>query len=190
MRRVSNNFNFSFLSPKAAALIGVLAATSGGDLEIKSLRTRYRRVSAARSTVKKIISHLLTLQTMPIQKPGEDSTDARALREQIPAHILDRFDKFLLRGKKGVALVQNGVCKGCQIQVPLNVINSLVTGLNALTCGNCGRYLYLTDEDAVAFRDRNTTVIVAPKAKTPRLAAKPIKSRSKKQRKAALAVIE
>jgi hypothetical protein len=141
------------------------------------------------SVVKKIISHLLTLQTMSLETPGKDSADARALREQIPAQIMDRFDKFLLRGKKGVALVQNGVCKGCQIQVPLNVINSLILGLDALTCGNCGRYLFLSDADALAFRDRNAPVITVPKPrKAPKLAAPSILPRAKKSRKAALAV--
>lgn len=142
------------------------------------------------SVVKKIISNLLALQAMPLETPDTDSTDARSLREQIPAHILDRFDKFILRGKKGVALVQNGVCKGCQIQLPLNVINSLIMGLDALTCGNCGRYLFLSDEEAVAFRDRNVASVIVPKPKVPKLAATSIRPRSKKPRKAALAVAE
>jgi hypothetical protein len=140
------------------------------------------------SVVKKIIAQLLTLQTISLQSPGKDSSDVRDLREQIPAHILDRFDKFLLRGKNGVALVQNGVCKGCQIQVPLNVVNSLILGLEAVTCGNCGRYLLLRDEDAIAFRDRNVPVISVSPRKAPKLAAKSILPRSKKPRKTALAV--
>ncbi len=123
---------------------------------------------------------------MSLETPGKDPTVSLALREQIPAHILNHFDKFLSRGKKGVARVQNGVCKGCQIQVPLNVINSLVLGLDAATCGNCGRYLILLDEDAIAFRDRNAPVIKVPKQKAPKLAAKSILPRSKKPRKATL----
>jgi hypothetical protein len=139
------------------------------------------------SVVKKIISQLLTLQTISLETP--DSTDAKALRQQIPPSILDRFDKFLLRGKKGVALVQNGVCKGCQIQVPVNLINSLIQGVDALTCGNCGRYLFLRDEDATAFRDRNVPVATVPKKKVPKLATKSILPKTKaKSRKAAVAV--
>jgi hypothetical protein len=136
------------------------------------------------SVVKKIISQLLTLQTMSLETPGKTSTDALTLREKIPAHILDRFDKFLLRGKKGVALVQNGVCKGCQIQVPLNVINSLILGLDAVVCGNCGRYLLLLDEDVIAFRDRNVAPIAVPKRKAPKLAAKSILPGSKRRKSA------
>jgi len=125
---------------------------------------------------------------MSLETPRKDSAEARVLREQIPAHIMVRFDKFLLRGKKGVALVQNGVCKGCQIQLPLNVINSLIQGLDASICGNCGRYLFLSDDEAIAFRDRNAPVITVPKRKTPKLAAPSILPRAKKSRKAALAV--
>ncbi|MGZ4965164.1 MAG: hypothetical protein ACXWDN_12600 [Limisphaerales bacterium] len=138
--------------------------------------------------MKKCISQLLTLQTVSLETPGKaTAVISLTLREQIPAEILYRFDKFLSRGKKGVALVQNGVCKGCQIQIPLNVINSLIHGLEAATCGNCGRYLFLLDEDAIAFRDRNAPVIAVPKRKAPKLAAaKSILSRSKKPRKGAL----
>lgn len=127
---------------------------------------------------------------MSLETPGQDSSDAQALRQQVPAYILDRFDKFVVRGKKGVALVQNGVCKGCQIQLPLNVINSLIVGLEATTCGNCGRYLVLLDEDAMAFRDRNVTPVSVPKRKVPKLDAKPLLTRPKKGRKRALAVAE
>lgn len=142
------------------------------------------------SVVKKIISHLLTLQSMSLETSGKDPADAKVLREQIPAHIMQRFDKFLLRGKKGVALVQNGVCKGCQIQLPLNVINSLIVGVDALVCGNCGRYLFLSDEEAVAFRDRNAPVVTVPKRKAAKVAAPSVPQRAKKTRKAALAVAE
>lgn len=137
--------------------------------------------------MKKIISQLFALQTRSVETPGKGSTDAQALREQIPTHMLERFDKFLQRGKTGVALVQNGVCKGCQIQVPLNVINSLIVGTIAATCGNCGRYLLLRDEDVMAFRDRNAAAVTVPKPKAPKLGAKSILPASK-GRKAALPV--
>lgn len=104
--------------------------------------------------MKKVIECLLTLQTLELECPQKRS-EALALREQIPAEILNRFDKFAGRGKKGVALVQNGICKGCQIQIPIGLVNALIQGASISTCGNCGRYLCLLPEEAISFQDRN-----------------------------------
>src|SRR5712692_6984049 len=98
--------------------------------------------------MKEVIECLLTLQTLELERPKKRS-EALALREQIPSEILNRFDRFAGRGKKGVALVQNGVCKGCQIQIPIGLVNDLILGAHISTCGNCGRYLCLLPEDAI-----------------------------------------
>lgn len=123
----------------------------------------------------KILSHLLTLQNIALESPSKDASEVLALREKIPAQMLTRFDKFLDRGKKGIALVQNGVCKGCQIQVPVGTVNTLLQGTGACVCGNCGRYLYMLEADAVAFHDRNKPVAVVPKVKAPSLRTKSIR---------------
>jgi hypothetical protein len=120
--------------------------------------------------VKTIISRMLTLQDLELQSPEKRGSEAKNLREQIPAEMLQRFDRFLVRGKKGVALVQNSICKGCQIAVPVGVVNGLIQGLVAPVCGNCGRYLYLADADVAAFQAgmRFDTIIVS-KTKAPTL---------------------
>jgi hypothetical protein len=104
--------------------------------------------------MKKVIESMLILQTIELESPKR-RPEALALREQIPSDMLNRFDKFLGRGKKAVALVQNGICKGCQIQIPIGLVNALILGASACTCGNCGRYLCLLPEDAISFQDRN-----------------------------------
>jgi hypothetical protein len=104
--------------------------------------------------MKKVIECLLTLQILEQESPKR-RPEALALREQIPSDMLNRFDKFLGRGKKAVALVQNGICRGCQIQIPIGLVNALILGASAFTCGNCGRYLCLLPEDAISFQGRN-----------------------------------
>jgi hypothetical protein len=128
--------------------------------------------------VKTTISHLLTLQDLELQTSKKRSSKVEALRTQIPAAILARFDRFIGRGKKGVALVENSICKGCQIALPIGVVNGLIHGKTAEVCGNCGRYLYLTEADAAAFQAgrRADTIIVVPKAKVPSLATKTVRS--------------
>ena len=126
--------------------------------------------------MKATISLLLTLQDLELQSPDKRKDEADSLRNQIPTSMLNRFDKFLKRGKKGVALVQNSVCRGCQIALPVGVVTSLIQGLNADVCGNCGRYLYLAEADAIAFQGglRSDTITVS-KAKAPKLAAKTVR---------------
>ena len=131
--------------------------------------------------VKKTISTLLTLQTLELQSPKKRGSEALKLREQIPAEMLTRFDKFLGRGKKGVALVQNGVCRGCQIGVPVGIVNSLIEGVGTQVCGNCGRYLYLEEADALSFKGgARTDTITVTKVKAPSLTAKVVRPRAKK----------
>lgn len=105
--------------------------------------------------MKKIIENLLALQDLELDSTKKSNPKALAIREEIPADVLNYFDRFLARGKKGVALVQNGTCRGCQIQVPIAVVNNLILGIGTSTCGNCGRYLYLLPEDATTFQNRN-----------------------------------
>jgi hypothetical protein len=123
----------------------------------------------------KVIECLFALQNLETESPKKRA-EALALREQIPSEILIRFDNFIRRGKKGVALVQNGICKGCQIQVPIGLVNTLILGAGTCTCGNCGRYLCLLPEDAVSFQDRNKPeAIRIPKVVAPALRQKTIR---------------
>ena len=136
--------------------------------------------------MKKIISQLLALQTSELASPKTTDSDSSAMRKQIPAEILARFDKFIGRGKKGIALVQNGVCRGCQIQVPVGVINTLMDGAAMPHCGNCGRFLYLLDEDAQIFRDRkDPDKLVIPRLMAPSLMPKVIRPSKKKAKRVA-----
>ncbi|MDB6026605.1 MAG: hypothetical protein JWM68_2828 [Verrucomicrobiales bacterium] len=135
--------------------------------------------------VKKTISHLLTLQTLELQSPKKRNSEAQTLRDQIPAEMLTRFDKFIIRGKKGVALVQNGVCRGCQIGVPVGIVNSLIEGVGTQICGNCGRYLYLEEADALSFKGgARADTITVTKVKAPTLTTKAVRPRAKKATKA------
>lgn len=95
----------------------------------------------------KTIEDLLALQNLELgeaKKPRE----ILALRKAIPEKTLMQYDRLQKRGKKGVALVRNGVCSGCHIRMPLGTINSLMLGATALTCDSCGRFLYLSLEQA------------------------------------------
>lgn len=95
--------------------------------------------------MRKPIQNLLKLQELEFA----DSIDAEAqaniadLRQKIPPHVLQNYDRLADRGKKGVALVRHHVCTGCHMRIPLGVILTLVSGAEFQMCQSCGRYLYM-----------------------------------------------
>lgn len=134
--------------------------------------------------MKVIIARLLILQDIELQSSATSKrpSEVETLRSQIPAAMLGRFDKFLSRGKKGVALVQNSICKGCQIALPVGLVNELINGHGTHVCGNCGRYLSLSETDAALFqagRRADTIVVAKPIVPT----ASPQKSQKRAKRK-------
>jgi len=94
------------------------------------------------------MQNLLKLQTMDFSETADETTAAKitALRARIPQPILGHYDRFQVRGKKGLAVVVNQVCTGCHMRLPLGVIMTLKHGQDLQLCDSCGRYLYLPDE--------------------------------------------
>jgi hypothetical protein len=48
-----------------------------------------------------------------------------------------------------VAIVHNGVCCECHIRLAVGVIGALAFGDDIQRCGNCGRFLYLAEDEPV-----------------------------------------
>jgi predicted nucleic acid-binding Zn-ribbon protein len=86
---------------------------------------------------------LLKLQS--IEFDGVTSTEKQIaeLRAGVPEQILGHYDRLIARGKKGVAVIRNQVCSGCQMRLPIGIINTLMRNEDIQLCDSCGRYLYL-----------------------------------------------
>jgi hypothetical protein len=92
------------------------------------------------------VENLYALQQLQLPTaPASPARDAEIwkLREGIPLQILAHFDRLIAQGRKGVALVRNGVCRECHIRVPSGTAASLVQPKDLYLCENCGRYLLL-----------------------------------------------
>ena len=72
-----------------------------------------------------------------------------ALRRQIPDSFLKTFDHFVARNKKPVSIIRNGVCSECHIRIAVGTLGSLAFGQGLQQCGNCGRFLYLPENESV-----------------------------------------
>jgi predicted nucleic acid-binding Zn-ribbon protein len=102
--------------------------------------------------MKKISERLWTLQSKLSQRGVDASTKEdliRELRQGIPEAVLARVDQSWTRGKKAVASVRRGVCTECHIQVPKALLIALTIDGGTHLCGNCGRYLYLSEEESI-----------------------------------------
>lgn len=102
--------------------------------------------------MKVLMQKLLKLQTLELGETSSPPTAAliAELRGTIPAEILEHYDRLRVRGKKGVGVVNNQVCAGCHMHVPLGVILTLKHGDDVQRCENCGRYLCLPPEAEAA----------------------------------------
>jgi len=102
--------------------------------------------------MKNIMENLFALQKL-LLLPGTDEGDRRkeigSLRKKIPETLLGHFDRLQMRGKKGVAIVRHGVCGECHITIPIGVLGALAFETEVQLCGNCGRYLYLPEDEPV-----------------------------------------
>jgi len=92
-----------------------------------------------------ILQTLLKLQNIEFgpRTGSTHETETAALRAVIPQSMLDHYDRFRARGKKGVALVVNQVCGGCHMGVTIAKLTTVMRGTDAQRCENCGRFLCL-----------------------------------------------
>lgn len=92
-----------------------------------------------------LLQNLLELQALVFGETTEKNVESKKaeLRAKIPEQILGHFDRLVVRGKKGVAIVRNQVCTGCYMKQPIGTINTLMQGQDIQLCDTCGRYLAL-----------------------------------------------
>jgi C4-type zinc ribbon protein len=93
----------------------------------------------------------LQLQSKPLSRADESSIIKA--REDVPVSLLDYFDRLIVRGKKGVAVVRNGVCSECHLRIPSGTLASLAYTAEIHICDNCGRYLYLPENEPLGLVD-------------------------------------
>ena len=98
--------------------------------------------------MKDIIANLLALQEIEFGSKKLPQPEIDALRKSVPDAILGHYDRLVARGKKGVAIVRNGVCTGCHMRLATGVMGTLMRREDIQLCDTCGRYLYLPEETA------------------------------------------
>lgn len=102
--------------------------------------------------MRRIMEHLLALQNFRLNGRGQSPAvlaEMEQRRAAVPPPILARFERMVARGKKGVAVVRDGVCTECHLQVTTGKLANLAADNDIWLCDNCGRYLYLPESEKV-----------------------------------------
>jgi hypothetical protein len=97
-----------------------------------------------------IVENLLTLQKLllpPAAPTPEQQAKITELRKLVPPPVLTHFDRLVVRGKNGVALVRHGVCTECHIRVPIGTLAGLIAPRDVYLCDSCSCYLLLPLEE-------------------------------------------
>lgn len=113
-----------------------------------------------------------------LKRDGQTAASVQALieslRANIPLGVLIVHDRMRQQGRRCVAEVRHGVCAGCHLTLAVGNVAAVRHG-DLYRCGNCGRYLYLVeDEEPVEAPLASTSARSVPTA--------PAKSASKKRK--------
>ncbi|MGA3007241.1 MAG: hypothetical protein ABSE59_05050 [Opitutaceae bacterium] len=93
------------------------------------------------------IQDMFVLQQLVLQKgpaTSERQAAIRQLRAKVPDPIRAHCERLLALGRKGVSLVQHGVCSECHIRIPSGTLASMTMDSkqeNIYLCESCGCYL-------------------------------------------------
>lgn len=85
---------------------------------------------------------------------GELEANRQQFAEAVDESARSRYERLLKnKGSNVVVGVQHGVCGGCHMKLPVQIIVACRAEEEIVTCINCGRILYYTPEMDLAFTD-------------------------------------
>ena len=98
------------------------------------------------------VARLATREEPLTKELAELTANRGALAGAVDANARARYERLSKsKGENVVVGVQHGVCGGCQMRLPAQVLVTCQAQLDLVTCINCGRILYYTrDMDLAA----------------------------------------
>jgi mannitol/fructose-specific phosphotransferase system IIA component (Ntr-type) len=109
--------------------------------------------------MKKVINQLVQLQELVearIQQEtlvgkgrlDELNRSIETMIQALPPETAGQFQRLLKRSYLAVVPLNNGVCAGCGMKVPVSLAHAVHAALQLLTCTNCSRFLYYPESGA------------------------------------------
>ncbi|MDD2707835.1 MAG: C4-type zinc ribbon domain-containing protein [Verrucomicrobiae bacterium] len=79
------------------------------------------------------------------QQRAEVSAQAEEILKKIPLPIQGHYGRLRDAGKRPLAEVVNGICKGCFLTIPYGDILRMKDSNDIHICDHCGRYIYVLE---------------------------------------------
>ena len=114
--------------------------------------------------MKIVLENLLALQNIelvPGKATPERDTQILALRSRIPQRLLAHYDSLMANGRKGVAVVRDGLCGECRQPAVNRTLDHFISSRPVPICLHCRRFLYwpepkAADQPVAVLRTRRT----------------------------------
>jgi hypothetical protein len=110
----------------------------------------FRHAVCINEAMTRIVEALLEAQSVRLQNKAptpEQEKQLEWIRLNVPAPVLLKFERFVVRGKKAVATVRHGVCGECHLRLASGALAGLAYTTELHHCDNCGRLLYLPADE-------------------------------------------
>jgi predicted nucleic acid-binding Zn-ribbon protein len=92
-------------------------------------------------------------QALNAELAGLESNRESA-KTAVEAHALQRYERLMkMKGGSAVVGIQHGVCGGCHMKFPVQLVVACQAERELVTCPNCGRILYYTSDMDLAVVD-------------------------------------
>jgi hypothetical protein len=96
---------------------------------------------------------LLEAQKTLLLHPGVSAENTRLieqLRATVPAPVLAHFLRLVAQGRRGVAVVDHGVCTECHLRLPASLAAVIGDSTDLHVCEQCGSFLVATKSTTAA----------------------------------------
>jgi predicted nucleic acid-binding Zn-ribbon protein len=122
--------------------IELMEQAEAGQREI--VRTT-QAANEARQRMEEQLAQLATREKNLKQELAELEANREALAAAVDSGVRARYERLVLsKGEHVVVGVQHGVCGGCHMRLPPQLLVFCQAQQELVTCSNCGRILYYT----------------------------------------------
>lgn len=132
----------------------VIVLMERGEQAQKTMAAASREADAARKLVEEQISKLGEREKNLTQELGELEGNRGELASAVDETTRGRYERLLKsKGDSAIVGVNHGVCGGCHMKLPAQVLVSSQGQQEIVTCTNCGRILYYTRDMILTAQD-------------------------------------
>lgn len=131
-----------------------IALMEQGEQAQKTMGAATREADAAKKLVEEQISKLGERERNLSKELGELESNRGELASAVDETTRGRYERLLKsKGDSAIVGVNHGVCGGCHMKLPAQVLITSQGQQEIVTCTNCGRILYYTRDMMLAATD-------------------------------------